>query len=134
MSQTDSISDMLTRIRNANMTKADMVEMPYSNMKNAIARTLKREGFIIDYTSEGRGVEKILRLYLKFVSGKEREPVIRGLRRISKPGLRRYVSASDVSYVLRGTGISILSTSIGILADREARKAHVGGELLCTIW
>ena len=134
MSQTDSISDMLTRIRNANMTKADMVEMPYSNLKTAIARTLKREGFIIDYTSEGRGVKKILRLYLKFVSGKEREPVIRGLRRVSRPGLRRYVSASDVSSVLRGTGIAIISTSIGILTDREARKSHVGGELLCAIW
>ena len=134
MSQIDSISDMLTRIRNANMTKADMVEMPYSILKNAIARTLKREGFIIDYTSEGRGVEKILRLYLKFVSGKERKPVIRGLRRVSKPGLRRYVSVSDVSSVLRGTGIAIISTSIGILTDREARKLNVGGELLCTIW
>lgn len=134
MSQTDSISDMLTRIRNANMARADVVEMPYSKMRDAIARILKREGYILDYTAEGGGVTKILRLYLKFVSGREREPVIRGLRRVSRPGLRHYVSAKDFSSVLSGTGIAIMSTSIGVITDSDARKAHVGGELLCTIW
>ena len=134
MSQCDSMSDMLTRIRNANMAKAEVVEMPYSNMSSAIARILKREGFVQDYTAEGGGVKKILRLYLKYISGREREPAIRGLRRVSRPGLRRYVSSKDLRSVLSGTGIAIISTSKGVLTDKEARKAHVGGELLCTIW
>ncbi len=134
MSNTDSISDMLTRIRNANMAKADFVEIPYSKMIDAIARVLKRTGYIKDYTAEGGGVNKILRLYLKYIPGREREPVIRGLRRVSKPGLRRYVASRDLRPVLRGTGISIISTSIGVFTDREARESNVGGELLCTIW
>ncbi len=134
MSQSDSISDMLTRIRNANMAGADSLEMPYSNMRGAIARILKREGFILDFTAEGKAHLKILRIYLKFDAMNARAPVIRGLRRVSKPGLRRYVSPKEMRPVLRGTGIAIISTSMGVLTDREARKSNVGGEWLCSVW
>ena len=134
MSQSDSISDMLTRIRNANMAGADSLEMPHSNMRSAIARILKREGFILDFTAEGKGKLKILRMYLKFDASNDRAPVIRGLRRVSRPGLRRYVSPSELRPILRGTGIAIISTSRGILTDREARKSNIGGEWLCSVW
>lgn len=134
MSQSDSIGDMLTRIRNANMARADVVEMPYADMREAIARILKREGFIQDYTAEGGGAKKILRLYLKYIFGRGQEPVIRGLRRVSRPGLRRYISPRDLRPVLRGTGIAIVSTSRGVLTDDEVRKSNVGGEWLCSIW
>lgn len=134
MSHNDSIGDMLTRIRNANMARADVVEMPYSNMRGAIARILKREGFIQDYTAEGGGAKKAMRLYLKYVPGRGQEPIIRGLRRVSRPGLRRYVSPRDLHAVLSGTGIAIISTSRGLLTDDEARKSNVGGEWICSIW
>lgn len=123
---------MLTRIRNASMAQAAMVEMPYSMLKDAIARILKREGFVRDFTSEGGPVKKILRVYIRY--GANREPVIRGLRRISKPGLRRYVSFRDMRSVKSGTGVAIVSTSRGILTDHEVRKYRVGGEWLCTVW
>lgn len=134
MSQSDPIADMLTRIRNANMSKTDFVEMPHSRMKDEIARILKREGFIRDYTAEGGGTKKILRLYLKYMSGRSREAVIRGLRRISRPGLRRYVSCTSLPVVLNGTGIAIISTSKGVLCGKEARKLHIGGEWICSVW
>ena len=132
MNQTDPISDMLTRLRNATMAQADVVELPYSRMKDHLARIFKREGFIKDYTAEGGGPGKILRLYIKFGPGRER--VIRGLRRISKPGLRRYVSAAALRPIKNGTGIAIVSTSRGLMTDREAHQQNAGGEWLCTIW
>lgn len=132
MSLIDPIGDMLTRIRNANMAGKNVVEMPYSNLKSAIARILKREGFIQDYTAEGGDARKVLRMYLKFDAG--RKPVIRGLRRVSKPGLRRYISPKQFPSILRGTGIAIVSTSRGLLTDREVRQQQIGGEWLCTVW
>lgn len=132
MNQTDPIADMLTRIRNANAVRADIVEMPHSKIKGTIARILKREGFIRDFTAEGGGHQKLLRLFLKY--GEKDEPVIRGLRRISKPGLRRYVAAKKVLPVKNGTGIAIISTSQGIYTDSEVREKNIGGEWLCTVW
>jgi len=132
MNQTDPIGDMLTRLRNGNMARSAAVELPYSRIKDGIARILKREGFIQDYTAEGRGPGKVLRLYMKFGPG--RENVIRGLRRVSKPGLRRYVSADDLRPIKSGTGVAIVSTSRGLMTDREARQQNAGGEWLCTIW
>lgn len=134
MSQSDSIGDMLTRIRNANMTRADSLEMPCSKVREAIARILKREGFVRDFTAETKAGKRTLRLYLKYDAGNKRSRVIRGLRRVSKPGLRRYVSRSELRPVLHGTGIAIISTSRGILTDREARDSNVGGEWLCSVW
>ena len=132
MNQTDPIGDMLTRIRNASQAQLEIVEMPFSAMKGAVARILKREGFIRDLTTEGGPVKKTLRMYLKY--GANREPVIRGVRRVSKPGCRRYVSFRDLRPVMRGTGVAIVSTSRGLLADQEVRKYRVGGEWLCNIW
>jgi len=132
MNQTDPIADMLTRIRNANAIKAEIVEMPHSKVKGTIARILKRNGFIHDFTAEGGGNHKLLRLFLKY--GENNEPVIRGLRRISKPGVRRYIAARAVPSIKSGTGIAIISTSQGIFTDSEVREKKVGGEWLCTIW
>lgn len=132
MNQTDPIADMLTRIRNANMIRADAVEMPHSKIKATIARILKREGFIHDFTAEGGGHNRILRIFLKFAENGQ--PVIRGLLRVSKPGLRRYISAKSMRPVKSGTGIAIVSTSVGILSDAEVREKNAGGEWLCTIW
>ncbi len=132
MNQTDPIGDMLARMRNASQARLEIVEMPFSAMKGALARILKREGFIRDFTTEGGPVKKILRIYLKF--GANREAVFRGLRRVSKPGLRKYISYRDLRPVMRGTGVAIVSTSRGLLTDQEVRKQRVGGEWLCTVW
>ena len=132
MNQTDPIADMLTRIRNANMIRADIVEMPHSKIKGTIARILKREGFIHDFTAEGGGSAKLLRLFLKYAENGE--TVIRGLRRVSKPGLRRYVTAKTILPVKNGTGIAIVSTSQGVFTDSEVREKNVGGEWLCVVW
>ncbi|MBN1269433.1 MAG: 30S ribosomal protein S8 [Kiritimatiellae bacterium] len=132
MSGPDPIADMLTRIRNATMTGQETVEMPHSNLKGELARTLKKEGYILDYTTEGHGGKRTLRLYLRY--GADGKPVIQGLKRISKPGMRRYVDVGEVPRVLRGMGVAILSTSAGILTDREARERHMGGEVLCHVW
>lgn len=132
MSQTDPISDMLTRIRNASAARLEVVEIPYSKIKASIARVLKREGFIRDYAAEGGPTRRVLRLYLKFTAS--REPVIRGLRRISRPGLRRYVGVDEIKPVMRGIGLGVVSTSRGILTDREVRSTGVGGEWLLTVW
>jgi small subunit ribosomal protein S8 len=132
MSLSDPIADLLTRIRNANTAGHQSVELPRSNMKSEIAKLLKREGYIKDYTTEGQAGKKTLRLYLKY--GRENDPVIRGLRRVSRPGLRRYVNASELPRVLGGLGVAIVSTSKGLMTDREARKAKVGGEVLCYVW
>ena len=132
MSLQDPISDMLTRIRNAFMAAKESVDIPHSKMKAEIARLLKREGYILDYATEADGVKKTLRVFLKY--SVDQQPVIQGIKRISKPSLRRYVSSGDIPRVLGGLGTAILSTSTGLITDREARKKHVGGEVLCYVW
>jgi len=129
---TDPIADMLTRIRNANMAEKKIVQMPHSKMKSELARLLKSEGFIKDYTMENEGGKSVLNIFLKYTV--EREPVIQGLRRISKPSCRKYVASDEVPRVLGGIGVAILSTSSGVMTDNEARKQNVGGEVLCYVW
>jgi small subunit ribosomal protein S8 len=129
---TDPIADMLTRIRNANMAEKKVVQMPHSKMKSELARLLKSEGFIKDYTMENEEGKSVLNVFLKYTL--EREPVIQGLRRISKPSCRKYVGSEDVPRVLGGIGVAFLSTSSGVMTDNEARKQKVGGEVLCYIW
>ncbi|MBT9253561.1 MAG: SSU ribosomal protein S8p (S15Ae) [Brockia lithotrophica] len=129
---TDPIADMLTRIRNANQVRKDRVEVPASKMKRAILEILKREGYIRDFEVVQNGPKATLRIYLKYGPGGER--VITGLRRISKPGLRVYVGADEIPRVLGGLGIAVLSTSRGVMTDKEARKARVGGEVIAYIW
>ena len=128
---TDPIADMLTRIRNANQLRYKEVEVPASKIKTEIARILKEEGFISDYKIKKSNIQDIIALNLKY-SGKDR--VITGLKRISKPGLRVYAKAEEVPTVLSGLGIAIISTSKGIMTDRDARKASLGGEVLAYIW
>ncbi len=129
---TDPIADMLTRIRNANMAEKKTVQMPHSKMKSELARLLKSEGFIKDYTMENKEGKSVLNLFLKYTV--EREPIIQGLRRISKPSCRKYVASGEVPRVLGGIGVAILSTSSGVMTDNEARKQKVGGEVLCYVW
>ena len=128
---TDPIADMLTRIRNANQMRYKEVEVPASKMKNEIARILKAEGFIVDYKVKKNNIQDILVLSLKYV---DKERVITGLKRISKPGLRVYVKAEEVPSVLNGLGRAIISTSQGVMTDKEARKNSLGGEVLAYIW
>jgi len=132
MVMTDPIADMLTRIRNANMVRHDKLELPASGMKKAIADILKREGYVRDYEFIEDSKQGVLRIFLKYGEGGER--VITGLKRISKPGLRVYAKADDVPRVLNGLGTAIISTSNGVLSDREARSQAVGGEVLAYIW
>jgi small subunit ribosomal protein S8 len=129
---TDPIADMLTRIRNANMAEKKIVQMPHSKMKSEIARLLKSEGFIKDYTMENEDGKSVLKVFLKYTV--DREPVIQGLRRISKSSCRKYVASDEVPRVLGGIGVAILSTSSGVMTDNEARSQKVGGEVLCYIW
>ena len=128
---TDPIADMLTRIRNANQMRYKEVEIPASKIKSEIARILKNEGFIADYKVKKNNVQDILVLSLKYV---DKERVITGLKRISKPGLRVYVQAEEVPSVLNGLGIAIISTSKGVMTDKEARANSLGGEVLAYIW
>lgn len=128
---TDPIADMLTRIRNANQMRYKEVEVPASKIKIEIARILKEEGFISDYKVKKSNVQDILVLYLKY-SDKQR--VITGLKRISKPGLRVYAKAEEIPTVLSGLGIAIISTSKGMMTDKDARKNSLGGEVLAYIW
>ena len=132
MVMTDPIADMLTRIRNANLVGHEKVEIPGSNIKKSIAEILKREGFIRDAEFIADEKQGVIRLFLKYGKGQER--VITGLKRISKPGMRVYVPNDAVPRVLGGLGIAIISTSKGILTDKEARQAGVGGEVLCYVW
>ena len=132
MPVTDPLADMLTRIRNANMAKHSKVDIPSSKMKISVARILKGEGYIKNYKLIKDRKHGILRIYLKYDEFNER--VIIGLKRMSKPGRRLYVKKEDIPPVLNGMGIAVLSTSKGVLADREARKLNVGGELPCNIW
>ncbi len=132
MQITDPIADMLTRIRNANSAKHDTVDVPASNMKKAIAEILLAEGYIKSYQIVDDGTQGIIRIALKYNAGKEK--VIQGLRRVSKPGLRVYAGADELPKVLKGLGIAIISTSKGIMTDKKAREAHVGGEVLAFVW
>ena len=132
MVMTDPIADMLTRIRNANQMRHETVEMPSSKIKREIAEVLKREGFIRDAEYVEDNKQGILRLSLKY--GKNAERVITGLKRISKPGLRVYVQNTEVPKVLNGLGIAIISTSKGILTDKETRRENIGGEVIAYVW
>ena len=127
---TDPISDMLTRIRNAHSALLPTTNVPHSNIKQDIAGILKREGYISDFAVDGKIIKNI-KITLKYTG---RTPVIEGLRRISTPGLRRYVGSTEIPRVRGGLGISIVSTSQGLMSGHEARKKNVGGELLCYIW
>ena len=129
---TDPIADMLTRIRNANSAKHDTVDVPASNMKKAIAQILLEEGYIKNFQLIDDGTQGVIRITLKYGAGKEK--VISGLRRVSKPGLRVYAGSDELPKVLRGLGIAIVSTSKGVMTDKKAREAHVGGEVLAFVW
>jgi len=131
MQITDPIADMLTRIRNANAARHDTVDVPASNLKKAIAEILLEEGYIKSYQIVEEGPQGVIRIALKYL-GKEK--VITGLRRVSKPGLRVYAGAEELPQVLRGLGIAIISTSKGVMTDKKARAAHVGGEVLAFVW
>ena len=129
---TDPVADMLTRIRNANMAHTELLEMHSSKLKANIAEILKQEGYIRDFVVEPTTPQATLKLALKFA--KDRERVLTGIRRISKPGLRVYAKADELPRVLGGLGVAIVSTSKGLLTDRDARKAGVGGEILAYVW
>ena len=130
---TDPVADMLTRIRNANNAKHETVDVPASNMKKSIAQILLDEGYIKSIqVIDGDNTQGTIRITLKYNAGKEK--VISGLRRVSKPGLRVYVGADELPRVLRGLGIAIVSTSKGVMTDKAARAAHVGGEVLAFVW
>ena len=130
---TDPIADMLTRIRNANSAKHDTVDVPASNMKKAIAQILLDEGYIKNFQLIDDGTQGVIRISLKY-NQPNKEKVISGLRRVSKPGLRVYAGAEELPRVLKGLGIAIVSTSKGVMTDKKARQAHVGGEVLAFVW
>jgi small subunit ribosomal protein S8 len=132
MSFTDPIADMLTRIRNASSARHEKVLVPSSGLKIRIAEVLRDEGFIKDFLVHQDGPQGAITIMLKY--NPDREPAISDIKRVSKPGLRRYVPTESIPKVLNGLGIAILSTSKGVLVDREARKQKVGGELICTVW
>ena len=129
---TDTIADMLTRIRNANSAKHDTVDIPASKMKTSIAQILLDEGYIKNFTVIEDGKQGVIKVTLKYVDGKT--PVITGLRRVSKPGLRIYSNVEDMPKVMKGHGIAVVSTSKGIMTDKKARELNVGGEVLAFIW
>ena len=132
MNLTDPIADMLTRIRNAAKQKHATVDVPYSNVKNEISNILLAEGYIADREVVENGTHKNIRITLKY--GENKSPVITGLRRVSKPGLRIYSSCEDMPKVRKGLGIAVVSTSKGIMTDKKARELHVGGEVLAFVW
>jgi len=133
MQISDTIADMLTRIRNANSAKHETVDIPASNMKKAIAQILVDEGYVKDYKVIEDGKQGVIRITLKY-QGASRTPVLMGLRRVSKPGLRIYSSCEDMPKVMKGIGTAIVSTSKGVMTDKAARKENVGGEVLAFIW
>ena len=133
MQISDTIADMLTRIRNANSAKHETVDVPASNMKKAIAQILVDEGYVKDYKVIEDGKQGIIRIALKY-QGASRTPVLQGLRRVSKPGLRIYSSCEDMPRVMKGIGTAIVTTSKGVMTDKAARKLNVGGEVLAFIW
>ena len=132
MQITDPIADMLTRIRNAGVAKHETVDVPASKMKKAIAEILLNEGYMKSFQIIDDGIQGIIRITLKYLPGKEK--AIQGLRRVSKPGLRVYAGADELPKVLKGLGIAIVSTSKGVMTDKAARAAHIGGEVLAFVW
>ena len=132
MSMTDPIADLLTRIRNANMAHRDVVEIPASKIKMSIVEILKSEGFVRDVEYIEYNKQGVIRVFLKY--GEDRNRVITGLKRISKPGLRKYAKADSLPKVLNGLGIAIISTSVGVITDKEARAKQIGGEVLAYVW
>ena len=132
MSMTDPIADLLTRIRNANLAHHEVVEIPASKIKKSIAEILKSEGFIRDVEYIDDNKQGVIRVFLKY--GEDRNRVITGIKRISKPGLRKYAKAEYLPKVLNGLGIAIISTSAGVITDKEARSKQVGGEVLAYVW
>ena len=132
MQITDTIADMLTRIRNASSARHETVDIPASNMKKSIAQILVDEGFVMSFQVVEDGKQGVIRMTLKYVDGKT--PVITGLRRVSKPGLRIYSNCEDMPKVMKGLGIAIVSTSKGVMTDKRARKENVGGEVLAFVW
>lgn len=132
MQITDTIADMLTRIRNASSAKHDSVDVPASKVKKAIAQILLDEGYISSFQVEDDGKQGVIHITLKY--GQNKSQIITGIRRVSKPGLRIYTNVEDMPKVMRGLGIAILSTSKGIMTDKQARKANVGGEVLAFVW
>jgi len=132
MSMTDPIADLLTRIRNGNRARKERVDVPWSTLKEAVARVLIAEGFLREATVVGEGTAKVLRLTLKYDD--QRRPVISGIERVSRPSLRIYVGKEEIPLVRGGLGINVLSTPAGVLVDREAKQRGVGGELLCAVW
>ena len=132
MSMTDPIADLLTRIRNGAMAKLQKVDIPSSNMKVGIVNVLKNEGFIKNYKLISDQKQGILRIYLKYID--ESDSVISEIKRVSKPGGRRYVKSDNIPKIKQGLGIAILSTSKGLMTDKVARESGVGGELICTVW
>ena len=132
MQITDPVADMLTRIRNANSAKHETVDVPASNLKKAIAQILLEEGYIKSYSLVDNGNQGVIHITLKYLAKKQ--SVITGLKRVSKPGLRIYAGAEELPKVLKGLGIAIVSTSKGVMTDKDARKQHVGGEVLAFVW
>jgi small subunit ribosomal protein S8 len=132
MNTSDPIADMLTRIRNASAARHRELTLPSSKMKREIARILVDEGFVESYSTEQDGVQEVLTIHLKYVEG--RTPVVSGLKRISKPGLRVYARKTEIPRVLGGLGLAILSTSHGVMTGSQARKLNLGGEVLCYVW
>jgi len=132
MSMTDPIADLLTRIRNANLAHREIVEIPASKIKKSIAEILKSEGFIRDVEYIEDNKQGVIRVFLKY--GEERNRVITGIKRISKPGLRKYAKSDSLPKVLNGLGIAIISTSVGVITDKEARSKQIGGEVLAYVW
>ncbi len=132
MQITDPVADMLTRIRNANAAKHDTVDVPASNLKNAIAQILLEEGYIKAFTLVDNGNQGVIHITLKYQAKKQQ--VLSGLRRVSKPGLRVYAGADELPSVLKGLGIAIISTSKGVMTDKKARELHIGGEVLAFVW
>ena len=132
MQISDTIADMLTRIRNASAAKHDSVDVPASNVKKAIAQILLDEGYITSFQVEEDGKQGVIHITLKY--GRNKSQVINGIRRVSKPGLRIYTNVEEMPKVMKGLGIAILSTSKGIMTDKQARKANVGGEVLAYVW
>ena len=132
MSLTDPIADLLTRIRNAQRAGLEQIELPSSKMKQRICEVLRDEGFVREVSNKDDGKQGVLTVILKYDA--EKRPAISEIKRQSKPGLRRYVSYRDIPPVMNGLGIAVLSTSRGVMVDREARKQHLGGELLATVW
>lgn len=133
MAANDTIADMLTRIRNSCLARHQTTKVPSTKMTRSIAQVLKQEGFIADFEFDGEGIKQSLVISLKY-KGKNRKPIINALQRVSKPGLRVYKNRKELPRVLGGIGIAIISTSSGIMTDREARRQGLGGEVLCYVW